>query len=54
MDADVANFLIMLLNDSPVTVSGAEVAKLADVHARAVAQVRDAVAASDDAEPRPA
>jgi hypothetical protein len=42
MDDDVAELLLMLLMNAPMEIRGGELAKLADVHARAVAHVQDA------------
>jgi hypothetical protein len=42
MDEDVADFLLSLLNNSPLEVRGAELARLADLHARAVEQISEA------------
>jgi hypothetical protein len=39
MDNDVAEFLLALLTNSPLEVRGSEIAKLADLHARALEQI---------------
>lgn len=39
MDEDVARFLLMVLADTNLSIAGREVAALADLHTRAVAQV---------------
>lgn len=48
MDDDVAELLLMLLMNAPMEIRGGELAKLAEVHARAVAHVQDATRGDDD------
>lgn len=45
MDPDVVNFLLHLLANSPFEVRGAELAKVAELHARATAQLSEAARA---------
>jgi hypothetical protein len=48
MDKDVAELLLVLLNNSPIEIRGAELAKLADLHARALAQVQELADSHED------
>lgn len=41
MDTDVVEFLLQLLRDAPLQITGGQVAELADVHRRAVEQVKE-------------
>jgi hypothetical protein len=43
IDEDVAQLLLMLLRDAPMEVRAGELAVWAEVHARAVAQVKASV-----------
>lgn len=41
MDKDVANYILTVLHSAPLEVRGGELAKLAEIHARAVGQVEE-------------
>lgn len=48
MDDDVIELVLFLLNNSPISMAGHELAKIADTHARALVQVAAAAKSADD------